>query len=825
MMKRNFSPLCLISACVFFFAFGRFDALGQSLQNTGYQMPPEEVAAIVDAPATPGVSLSPSRDWMMLMNRPSLPGIIDLAQPELRLAGIRINPAVNGPSRSSHFTSLRLVNMENGEEFAVAGLPENASINSVSWSADGRRFAFTNTVTTHIELWVGSVENKNARKISDIRVNDTYYGSSISWHPSSESLYVRAVPANRGDAPVADLTPSGPVIQENIGRSAPARTYQDMLQNTHDEALFKHYFTSQILKVDATSGRYRAIGETGLIRGLSPSPNGNFLMVTFTDEPFSYTVPAFRFPMRTEIWDQNGRVVETVAQIPLQDEVPIGFNATTTGPRSITWRNDAPATVVWVEAQDEGNPRNSVDVRDIVYMQEVPFTGTPSVLARLEDRYSGIAWGHDELALVTERWFDNRNERVWRVAPENLRAGQQLVRERNYEDIYNNPGSPETRLNESGYSVLITDESGFGIYLSGAGASPEGNRPFLDRFNILDDETTRLWQSSSPYYEMVVTLLDNEAERMVVRRESRTVPANFFLANRSTGSEIALTHFAHPNPDLKDVHREVLTYERADGVPLSGTLLLPPGYNKERDGRLPLMVWAYPREFRSADAAGQRSDSPYQFNNISYWGPQWLVTQGYAVLDAATMPIVGEGDKEPNDTFIEQLVMNSEAAINAVYELGIADKNRTAIGGHSYGAFMVAHVLGNSDLFRAGIARSGAYNRSLTPFGFQREQRTLWDDTDLYITMSPFFNAHNINSPILLIHGEADNNSGTFPMQSERLYQALQGLGGTARLVMLPHESHGYRARESVMHMLWETLSWLDTYVKNAEGQTTATTR
>ena len=752
----------------------------------------------------------------MLMHRASLPGIIELAQPELRLAGIRINPRTNGPSRSSGFTYLELVDMQSGETLSVTGLPEDASIGSVTWSPDGNRFAFTNTSLDRIDLWMGSVTERQVQIVPGVQVNDTYFGSSLGWHPSSSYLYVRAVPEGRGEAPQPELAPRGPVIQENIGRAAPARTYQDMLANEHDEDLFEFYFTSQIKEVSVQTGSIRAIGEAGIIRSMSPAPGGEFLMVAFTDRPFSYTVPASRFPTRTEIWDRSGNRIETVAEIPLQNEIPIGFNATSGGPRSITWRNDAPATVVWVEAQDEGNPRIQADTRDIVFMREVPFTGAPDVLARLEDRFSGIMWGHGGLALIRERWFDNRNERMWRVAPDNIRGSQQLVWERNYEDLYNDPGNPQMRITDTGNAVLNTDDSGFGLFLTGLGASDEGNRPFLDRLDLATGETARLWQSESPFYEVVVTLLDNSGTRIVTQRESQTVPPNYFLRNLTDDTETALTRFEHPNPDLRDVRREFITYERADGVPLSGTLLLPPGYNPETDGRLPLMVWAYPREFRSADAAGQRSDSPYRFVNIGFWGPQWLITQGYAVLDAATMPIVGEGDKEPNDTFIEQLIMNSEAAINAVADMGIADPNRAAIGGHSYGAFMVAHILGNSDLFRAGIARSGAYNRSLTPFGFQREQRTLWDDPDLYITMSPFFNAHNIRHPILLIHGDADNNSGTFPMQSERLFQAIQGLGGTARLVMLPHESHGYRARESVMHMLWETLRWLDMFVKNA---------
>lgn len=785
-----------------------------------YQMPPDDVVRIVDAPPAPGVSISPDREWIMIMDRASLPTIEELAQPELRLAGIRINPATNGPSRATGFVGLNIRHMQNGEKNAVDGLPASGQIRNVSWSPDSQRFVFTITTNEGVELWAGSTADATAARVGDFYINDTYYGSSISWTPSGKEIIVRKVPSDRGDVPEAALAPVGPVIQQNLGRSAPARTYQDLLQNSHDEDLFEYYFTSLLAVVDIESGSVNRIGDPRIYGGVSASPDGQYVLVSYIQRPYSYLVPAFRFPQVTEIWDMEGNLIHTVADIPLQDEIPIGFGSTSVGPRSITWRNDAPATVVWTEAQDEGNPRAEVEYRDIVYMQNAPFSADPVELARLENRYAGIMWGHDDLALVSERWFSTRNEKVWHVRPGTPEAEQTLIRDRNYEDIYNDPGSPQMRTNESGYSVLLTDESGYVLYLTGQGASPDGNQPFLDSFDIRTGETEQLWQSSSPYYEFVVSLLDEDAVTLITRRESVTMPPNYYLVNRSTGQHTAITEFEHPNPELIDVFREIIFYEREDGIPLSGTLLLPPGYDKDEHGRLPLMVWAYPREFRSADAAGQRSDSPYRFNNISYWGPQWLVTQGYAVLDAATMPVVGEGDKLPNDSFVEQLIMNSQAAVDAIADMGIADPDRAAIGGHSYGAFMTANVLAHSDIFRAGIARSGAFNRSLTPFGFQREERTVWDDTDLYIRMSPFFHADKINQPILLIHGAEDNNSGTFPMQSERLYQAIKGLGGIARLVMLPHESHGYRARESVMHMLWETLEWLDTYVKNAEAVT-----
>ena len=841
--------------------------------HSGYRMPPPEVAAIVDAPPTPVVTLSPDRSLMLLSGRPGLPAITDLAQPELRLAGIRINPVTNGPSQLRFFTGLTVMDIGTRAQTRVTGLPDQPRITSVAWSPDGSHIAFLHTSSDGVELWAAEIirvdadphatqprsqangsgtqphpEEITARRIGDFHVNPAYYGPAFRWHPDSRALLVRKVSGDRGEPPARPLAPEGPVIQENLGRSAPARTYQDLLQDSHDERFFEYYMSSApaLATID---GDIRRLGEPGLIRDLSPSPDGNWILVSRTLRPFSYTLPAFRFPLRTEVLDSEGNPVHLVADIPLQDEIPIGFGAAPTGPRSIAWRHDAPATLVWAEAQDGGDPRRDADVRDKVFLLDAPFSDEPSPLAELGLRFREVHWANDGLALVSERWWATRQDRIWWTAPGNPDFGQDLLFDYHFEDRYNHPGDPLLTAGDAGYPVLMTSGDGEAIYLRGDGATPEGDRPFLDRFVLQTAETERFWQSRSPWFERVVDLLDDGAGRIVTRREAPQDPPNFFVRDLSgsalhrdpeghqvPGSQegrdrqtepgrihpednhdatlIQLTHFEHPNPDLRDVTRQMITYEREDGVPLSGDLYLPPGYDPERDGRLPLVVWAYPREFRSADAAGQISGSPYSFTNISYWRPQWLVTQGYAVLDNATMPVIGEGDDEPNDTFIEQLVMNAQAAVDAVADLGIADPDRAAIGGHSYGAFMTANILAHSDIFRAGIARSGAYNRSLTPFGFQREERTVWDDPDLYIRMSPFFSADRIRTPILLIHGSEDNNSGTFPMQSERLFAALQGLGGTARLVMLPHEGHGYRARESVMHMLWETLEWLDAYVK-----------
>ncbi|HIL57966.1 MAG TPA: S9 family peptidase, partial [Rhodothermales bacterium] len=613
-------------------------------------------------------------------------------------------------------------------------------------------------------------------------------------------------------APAASLAPTGPVVQESTGEAAPARTYQDLLESPLDEALFDHYMTSQLVRVGLEGG-VSPLGPAGVVTSFSPSPDGRYLLTQTRHRPYSYLVPWYRFPNRTDVWSlESGDLVATIDDAPLAERVPIAFGSVPTGPRSHQWRADAPATLVWAEAQDGGDAGAEAEVRDQLYALAAPFDGDRQPLATLPLRFSGITWGDDDTAIVEEYYWQDRTRRAYVLNP--TAGTMEELFTVSFEDRYNDPGRPMTEANAAGRTVLVLD--GTASFWTGQGASDEGNRPFVRRLDLATGESTEVFRSEAPYYEVPVDFLGEPGTTLLTRRETVTEPPNYVARDLQTGDVRAVTAFPHPYPELAEVQKETIEYERADGVPLSATLYLPPGYDAERDGPLPTLVWAYPTEFKSAAAAGQRSDSPYQFTYVSYWGAVPFVTQGYAVLDDAAFPIVGEGEDQPNDTFRQQLVMNAEAAIEAGAARGVVDPDRVAVGGHSYGAFMVGNLLAHSDLFRAGIARSGAYNRTLTPFGFQREERTFWDDPMLYFGMSPFMHAEKIDEPILLIHGDADNNPGTFTLQSERLYGALKGLGGTARLVLLPEESHGYRARESLLHMLWEEARWLDTYVKNA---------
>ncbi|MFH1502607.1 MAG: prolyl oligopeptidase family serine peptidase [Candidatus Eisenbacteria bacterium] len=785
-----------------------------STEVSGYRLPDQTLVDIIDARRTPWTTVGPNREWVLLRERPGYPSIEELAERELRLGGLRIKPDQNARSRTWHATGLTLLRVSDGESLPVAGLPGDPRIENAVWSPDASAVAFTNTTASGMELWIVDVGLATARRLTGPSVSLTANVAPV-WLYGSESLVCCVVPSGRGPEPERPAAPGGPVIQETTGEAAPARTYQDLLGDPFDEALFGHYLTTQLSLV-SLGGGVTPLGEPGMIWDVDPSPDGSVLLVSRLHRPFSYLVTASRFPTLVEVWDLDGNVVHEVADLPLRESVPIARGSVAEGPRAVVWRADSPATLCWAEALDGGDAAVEADVRDQVYLLEAPFAGDPVPWFTTEFRFSRVHWCHDDLAFAYEWWWPKRTHRYWKIEPGDPTVAPALLVDHMWEDRYSDPGEPAQILNGYGRGVLQTADDAHTVFMIGEGASPEGDRPFLDAFDTYHGETHRLFRSEGPYYETPVALLSKDARSVLTMRESVSDVPNFFLRDLADGSLRQLTSFPHPTPGLKGLEKELIRYERADGIGLTGTLYLPPGYEVS-DGPLPMVMWAYPREFKDADAAGQVVDSPYRFDWIGWWSPLLWLTQGYSVLDGPTMPIVGEDEAEPNDTYLEQLVMSAEAAIDEVVRRGVADRDRIAIGGHSYGAFMTANLLAHSDLFAAGLARTGAYNRTLTPFGFQSEERTLWESPDVYFEMSPFMHADKIDEPLLIVHGDADSNPGTFPMQSERLYGAMKGLGGTARLVMLPHESHSYRARESLLHLLWETQEWLNRYVKNRE--------
>ena len=787
-----------------------------TLAEEGYKMPPKAIADLVDAPVTPNISISPDKKNILILERASLPSIEELSQPELRLAGLRISPMTNGRSRANSYKGILIQNIKSGKQKKVKGLPKNAKISSVSWSPDSKRIAMSVINGNQINLYLSETKTGKAKLLIKKPLN-TIYGSAFYWLSDSKSLIIKTIIDNRGNSPKLSNVPSGPILQENLGNVSPARTYQDLLTSPYDEDLFDYYVSAQVLHVDI-KGKMKKIGKPGVFRRVEPSPDGKYILSERIHRPYSYLVPVNRFPNLIQILDIKGNLIHTLRDMPLAESIPIGRDAVISGPRYFAWRSDVGSTIYYVNALDKGNPNIDVPFRDELFSLSSPFANTePKSLIKLELRFSNVRWGDKNIALVSARKWTERRTTMWYLNPSNNKSRK--IIDRSYEDRYNDPGSPILETNKFGRSILalIDDQK---IFMTGNGASPDGDFPFIDEFDIKTNKSRRLWRCKAPYYEVTVNVIDKKKNLFLTRRESKDDPPNYWLRGLKDNSLVSVTNFEHPYPQMKDLYKEMLTYKRDDGIDLSATLYLPPG-RKPDDGPLPLLVWAYPREFKTSKAASQVVGSAHRFFSInpasSSSSALIMLSYGYAILMGATMPIIGEGDQEPNDSFIKQLVGSAQAAADIMVERDITTRDQIGIGGHSYGAFMTANLLAHSDIFQAGIARSGAYNRSLTPFGFQSEQRTFWESPEIYFEMSPFMHAQKVNEPILLIHGEADNNSGTFPVQSKRYYHALKGHGATTKLVLLPHESHGYKARESVMHVLWETANWLDTYVKKGD--------
>lgn len=791
-------------------------SLAQAFAQEGlsYRKPPKEILDLVDIERPPYISIDEKGEYMILRYMDGYKSIAELSEKEMRLGGLRINPKTNISSRANYFNNLKIQTVASGELRQVEGLPDNPRITNFLWSPDETMMAFTNTAEKGVELWVLDVKKAKAKRLTEAKVNANL-GRPVVWFKNGKAMLVKFIPPDK--KPFIDTenaVPEGPIVSVGKGSKAQNRTYQDLLQNRNDEFNFEQLALSEIHKVNL-KGKSEKWVDKAMYRSLSFSPDGQYAMVNYIEKPFSYIVPYYRFPQKTDLHNSDGKFVKTLNAVPLTEELPKGFMAVRTGKRSMDWRSDKPATLVWAEALDQGDPANEAEYRDEVFQLQAPFTGEAESIFKTENRYAGIAWIKDDLAMAYDYWWNTRNTKTYLFNP--LKPGEdvQILFDRNYQDRYSDPGNVVTEKNEYGERIP-TLKDGY-LYYIGDGYTPQGQFPFIDKYHAESGEKERVYQSEyTDKLENISTAVDLDEKKFLVRIESPVEYPNYYFRTLGDDGELVqLTDFENPFKSLQNVHKEVVKYHRKDGLELSGTLYLPLGYDKEKKKRVPLIMWAYPREYKDKSSAGQSTANPNEFTYPYYGSMVYWVTRGYAVLDGASFPIVGEGDEEPNDTFVKQLAANGEAAINYLDSLGYIDPERVAVGGHSYGAFMTANLLSHSDLFAAGIARSGAYNRTLTPFGFQSEERNYWEAPEIYYNMSPFMHADKMNAPLLLIHGEADNNSGTYPMQSERYFNALKGLGATVRLVMLPKESHGYRAKESVLHLLWEQDRWLEKYVKN----------
>lgn len=779
-----------------------------------YQLPPKAILELADVAPRPSPIIDDAGRYIVFAGVKSMyKSLHELSQKEYKFGGLRINPENFGVSRATYQQQLSVKKTGSGEIKMVTGLPDDPLLCSFVYAPDQSRLAFCNNTGKSLELWVLDIPRASASRIEGILLNEVT-GHSIAWR-DNDTLLVKTVNTLHKTLVSEESLPEGPVILESSGKKTPGRTYPDLLKNAADVHNFD-YFTSVNLERVHLNGERTVIAEGKCVASFSVSPDSNYVLIQSFTEPFSYVVPYHRFPFSIEVFDIKGNKVASVAEIPVADDIPVAFDAVRKGVREIDWRPDEPSALFWVEALDEGDPANQVTFRDAVYQWDAPFTAKKKVLINLVNRFHEIYWGDQHLAFVVDFWWKSRNTKTYRFDPSSDETSSQTVFDRNAEDVYGDPGNFVRTRNSVGKQVLKFSKDKTRVFLIGAGCSPEGSRAFLDTYTLGDSQISRLWRADGiNTYERIVKLIDPEEGLIITSIETNQENPNYYIRSiKNTGDLMKITDFPHPYSSFKDVSKEKIKYKRADGIDLSATLYIPAGYERNSGVKLPLIIWAYPREFKSADAAGQVISSPHEFTYLSYGTPVYWAAKGYVVLDEADFPVVGEGEQEPNDTYIPQLVANAEAAIDAVNARGIIDTSRVGIGGHSYGAFMTANLLTHSDLFACGIARSGAYNRTLTPFGFQAEERTFWEATEVYHQMSPFNHAHKLKTPLLLIHGIVDNNPGTFTLQSERYFQALKGHGAIARLVLLPFESHGYAARANIMHLLWEQDQWFERYLK-----------
>ena len=783
-------------------------------ENVKFQIPPAEILELADYERAPSVMTDSKNEYFIFTYRNTYKSLDELNQPELKLAGLRINPIVNISSAVVYVNNIKIRKSTESTEYQLEGLPSNPKISNIQFSPDERKLLFTNTTSNGVELWIANLDSKNAIKLSDKLLNANM-GNPATWSRDGSYVIARILPTDR--KPLIDESkniPDGPIVSVGEGKVSQNRTYQDLLKNKNDEQNFETIATSELWRINISDGSSQLFLGADIYAGESFSPNGEYLMITTIQKPFSYIVPLSRFPQVSKVYSKEGEFIKEVNSVPLIEIQPKGFSSTRVGKRSMDWRADKAASLYFVEALDGGDQSVEVQFRDLLFTWDAPFNTEPNEIVKIPQRFAGVIWGDDATAVLRDMWYDTRMSSTYLFTPSLSNQEPKLINKRNRQDIYSDPGSFETRRNQYGRYVLAIENGN--LLLIGEGYTKNGQFPFIDEFNLKTQKTKRLYQSNyTNKKEDILSVTDFKKGIALVRIQSKTEYPNYYFINfRKKTDPQQLTNFTNPFKKLEKVHKEVIKYKRSDGVILSGTLYIPEGFDKTKDKKLPLLIWAYPEEFKDAASASQSTHNPNEFTAPSYGSFVYWAAKGYAVLDDASFPIIGEGNKEPNDTFIQQLVDNAKAAIDAVDSLGYIDRTRVGVGGHSYGAFMTANLLTHSDLFAVGIARSGAYNRTLTPFGFQNEQRNYWDVPEVYNTMSPFMNASKMKTPLLLVHGEADNNPGTFTLQTERYFQALKGLGAPVRMVILPKESHGYSARENILHLLWEQDQFFEKYLK-----------
>jgi dipeptidyl aminopeptidase/acylaminoacyl peptidase len=803
---------------------------------SGYNQPPQNILDVMRAPSPPVPDVSPSEDKLLLVSWQTYPSISRVATPYLRLAGVRVEPGNHskhdtpgGYGITPCATGYDLVQIATGTQSHIA-LPAGACANWPVWSADGKHFAFENTTANAVELWLGDAQTGAIRRVPGARLNPMFEGE-LQWMPDQKTLLVKLVPEHMGPPPAEPKVPEGPSIQESDGKGGQSSTYEnrDTLTNKHDEDVFDYYAATQLALVDVASASVKPLGAVGRYVSADAAPDGKHVLVESLHKPYSYVTTYDRFPQDVDVWDitKSGNIAtHRIASLPLADRVPI--HGVPSGARDFSWRATDPATLIWAEALDGGDWNVNVPQRDKVMSQKAPFTTAPVEVLRTEQRYSGLIWSEQSnVALLHE--FDQNHHwaKVSLVNLDDPKQAPRVIWDLSTDEKYANPGNPILHVLANGVRVLRQD--GDTIYLSGAGSSPDGDRPFLDRFDLKTLTSERLFRSDKKAYERFLSFTGKDTKSFLTWHQSAIDPPNAFIRTltgsvdapageaRFASTNVALTHIADPTPVVRQIKKRLVKYKRADGLELSFTLYTPPGYHEGT--RVPTILYAYPLDYADASKAGQVTGSQETFTRLYEY--RLMLLAGYAIIDNASFPIVGD-PKKAYDAYMDQLVADAKAAVDEAVQLGVADPDRIGVTGHSHGALMTANLVAHSDLFRAGVATSGSYNKTLTPFGFQSERRSVWEAPEVYEKVSPFFYADKLKTPLLIVHGADDANPGTTPLQGVKLFEAIRGNGGTTRLVMLPHEPHWYTAMESNEQLAYEMLRWFDMYVKDAKPRTEA---
>jgi len=762
---------------------------------------PTPLRDMIKAPLWPLSMPDPTGQKVLYLERVPVVPLEFLAAPTLHLAGAEIDPKLWASKRRSINTNPAIYSLEKRQTIPLK-LPRDRHVEALRFSPDGRWLILSLDASEGTEIWLADTTSGAARRLEKYYLNDSFIQETFQWSADSQTVYIATREKFEDALNAFEL--DGATIEEAEGTKVPARTYAHLLRTAEDQKLFHKVAQVQLIAVAAKNLKSKKVGPPLPLQSFALAPHDDRILLQSYAAPYSLAVPAGLFARDVQVLTLKSGALQKVLQMPVAETVPP--EGERIGPRDVRWQLDHPARLLYWEALDDGDPRKKVAHRDRLMSWDWPFTAKAEERIKTEERAAGINFlPRPDQILVRDMNPDTQRSRVDWVDLKNSSSRRLLDYETT--DVYKHPGRIVQAPDAAGRERVVMDQDL--LFLAGEGRNPKGEQPFLDAMDVNTGKTTRMFQSpeDASYVEEFSFMVNRKPGVLALTRQAAVVPPNLWLKDLATGKSEALTKFVDNVPAMTRAQKQPLVYQRNDGITLSGTLYLPHDY--VAGTKLPAMIWAYPSEFRSKDVAGQVRVSDKRYSRPSPIGVEWLVTQGYAVLTNAAMPVVG--DKETvNNTFVQQIVANAEAAIDALDQRGVVDRKRVAIGGHSYGAFMTANLLAHSDLFCAGVARSGAYNRSLTPFGFQSERRTFWEAQDFYMKVSPFAKADKIKTPLLLIHGKNDNNPGTSPIQTERMFQAIRGVGGTARLVMLPYESHAYRAGQNVELVQSESLDWLN---------------